>query len=245
MPSPLELPADRPRPALKSFRGNTLTAHVARDAYLALKKSAARSGRTLFATLLGAFEILAGRLSDRSDVVVGVPAAGQALLEDEILVGHCVDFLPLRARWDAATSIEDLLAGVKQHVLDAYEHQEYTLGTLVRKLAPQREANRTPLAEIQFNLERLAEDLPFESLSVTVEPNPKAFVNFDLFFNVVESGDGLRIDCDYNSDLFDAATIERWLVYYRAILDAINATPRSASQSSITLPRATATFWRR
>ncbi len=233
LPPLLELPADRPRPALKSFRGGTCTAYIERDAYLALKKSGARHGCTLFATLLGAFEVLVGRLSDQNDIVVGVPAAGQSLLDEEILVGHCVDFLPLRARWNRETTLAQLLGEVKQRVLDAYEHQQYTLGTLVRKLGPQREANRTPLAEIQFNLERLAENLPFEALSASVEPNPKAFVNFDLFFNVVESDDGLRIDCDYNSDLFDAATIDRWLVYYRTILREIE---RDAGQKVTAFP---------
>ncbi|HMD03267.1 MAG TPA: condensation domain-containing protein, partial [Candidatus Baltobacteraceae bacterium] len=221
LPPLLELPTDRPRPAVKSYRGATSTARIERDAYLALKKIGARHGCTLFTTLLAAYEVLVGRLSDQNDIVVGVPAAGQALLEDEILVGHCVDFLPLRARWNKETTLAELLRDVKQRVLDAYEHQQYTLATLVRNLAPAREANRTPIAEIQFNLERLADDLPFASLEASVEPNPKAFVNFDLFLNVVESSDGLRLDCDYNSDLFEAATIERWLGYYRRVLDEI------------------------
>ena len=117
---------------------------------------------------------------------------------------------------------------MRQRVLDAYEHQQYTLGTLVRKLEMVREANRTPLAEIQFNLERLAEGLSLNGLDVRVEPNPKAFVNFDLFFNVVESDDGLRIDCDYNTDLYDAATIDRWLEYYQIVLAEIG---RDASQT--------------
>jgi amino acid adenylation domain-containing protein len=225
LPPLLELPADRPRPALKTFRGASRTALIERDDYLAIKKAGARQGCTLFATLLTAFDVLAGRLSDQNDIVVGVPAAGQAMLEDARLVGHCVDFLPLRARWDRQTTLAGLLRDVKQRVLDAYEHQQYTLGTLVRKLAPAREANRTPLAEIQFNLERLADNLAFEELDARIEPNPKAFVNFDLFFNVVESDDGLRIDCDFNSDLFDASTIDRWLDYYRTILEQIGASP--------------------
>jgi amino acid adenylation domain-containing protein len=228
LPPLLELPADRARPALKTFRGASRTALIERDAYLAIKKAGARQGCTLFATLLTAFDVLAGRLSDQNDIVVGVPAAGQAMLEDACLVGHCVDFLPLRARWNRETTLAGLLRNVKQRVLDAYEHQQYTLGTLVRKLAPARETNRTPLAEIQFNLERLADNLAFEELDARIEPNPKAYVNFDLFFNVVESDDGLRIDCDFNSDLFDASTIDRWLNYYRTILEQLGANPEQS-----------------
>ena len=220
--TPLELPADRPRAALKSFHGATRSAHLDAAATAALKKAGARNGCTLFVTLLGAFEALMGRLAGQSDVVVGIPAAGQALLEgDAPLVGHCVDFLPIRNSWDGETTLGQLLTSLKRRVLDAYEHQNYTLGTLVRKLSLQRQANRLPLTEIQFNLERLSNRLQLGAQSATVEPNPKAYVNFDLFLNVVESDDGLRLDCDYNTDLFDATTIDRWLAYYRTLLDEI------------------------
>jgi amino acid adenylation domain-containing protein len=220
---PLDLPTDRPRPAIKTFRGGTYSTYIDAATYLAVKKAGARHGCTLFATLFTAFTALMGRLAGSSDVVVGVPAAGQALLENPTLVGHCVDFLPIRVRWDAPTTVADLLRSTKARVLDAYEHQDYTFGTLVRKLALERETNRLPLAEIQFNLERLADDLALPGLTLASTPNPKRFVNFDLFLNVIESSDGLRLDCDYNSDIFDQATIDRWLRYYRNWLAAIVA----------------------
>jgi amino acid adenylation domain-containing protein len=221
--APLDIPTDRPRAAVKTFAGATRSATVDAARYLAVKKAGAKAGGTLFATLLAAFAALAGRLADRRDVVVGIPAAGQALLDDRILVGHCVDFLPIRHRWNASERLVDLIGAMKTHVLDAHEHQDYTLGTLVRALAPARATNRLPLTELQFNLERLADGLALPGVAVRVEPNAKAFVNFDLFLNVIESSDGLRLDCDYNTDLFDAATIDRWLVYYAVLLDAIVA----------------------
>jgi amino acid adenylation domain-containing protein len=222
---PLELPTDRARPALRSFDGATCSLHLDANRTSAIKKAGARQGCTLFVTLLAAFDALIGRLADCDDLVVGIPAAGQALLDDEILVGHCVDFLPVRSSWTRDANFSDLLAGVKRDVLDAYEHQNYTLGTLVRELDLPRGTNRVPLAEIQFNLERLAEGLDLPGLAVEVSPNPKAFVNFDLFLNAIESRDGLRFDCDYNATLFDAATIERWLREYCAILDVIVEDP--------------------
>jgi len=218
---PLDLPTDRPRPALRSFHGATRSVRVDAARYAALKRAGARHGCTLFVTLLTAFTALAGRLGRRNDVVVGIPAAGQALLDGEILVGHCVDFLPVRSAWNAGARLRDLLGIVKRRVLDAYEHQEYTLGTLVRELGWARRPDRVPLAEIQFNLERVAEGLDLPGLDVEVAPNAKAFVNFDLFLNAIESSDGLRFDCDYNTTLFEAQTIDRWLEAYLAILDAI------------------------
>jgi amino acid adenylation domain-containing protein len=232
-PPLLELPTDRPRPAQKTYSGATRTAHIAQSDYRTIKKGGARLGCTLFVTLLGAFDLLIAKLADQQDVVVGVPTAGQALLEGEILVGHCVDFLPIRAEVAPQTTVADFLLAVKRRVLDAYEHQQFTLGTLVRMLALPRERNRVPLAEVQFNLERLADGLTFGALPATIEPNAKAFVNFDLFVNIVESDNGLRIDCDYNTSLYDAATIDRWLTYYHTILHEIarDATQRIADVS--------------
>ena len=230
---PLDLPTDRPRPAQRTFAGATRSIALDAQRAAALKRAGARHGCTLFVTLLAAFDALIGRLAQCDEVVVGIPAAGQALLDDEILVGHCVDFLPIRSSWNPQAPFSELLGTVRQRVLDAYEHQEYTLGTLVRALAYPRAADRVPLAEIQFNLERVAEGLHLPGLDVTVEPNPKAFVNFDLFFNAIESGDGLRVDCDFNTALFDAASIERWLEAYARLLDAV-AADQAASVAALT-----------
>jgi len=221
----LELPTDRPRPALKSYAGSSRCRRIDASLYQSLKKSGAKAGNTLFVTLLGAFQALVGRLCDQTEVVVGVPTAGQSLLEDQILVGHCVNFLPIRGAWSENTAIGAHLRTVSKSVLDAYEHQSYTLGTLVRKLKLAREANRVPLAEIQFNLERLADQIQLPGLNIDVAPNSKAAVNFDLFLNVIESESGLRLDCDYNTALFDAGTIDLWLDCYAALLESIVSDP--------------------
>jgi amino acid adenylation domain-containing protein len=222
-PAPLALPTDRPRPDIKTFAGASHCRRIDAKLYQAVKKAGARQGSTLFVTLLAAFQALTGRLAGQQEVVVGVPTAGQSLLEDQILVGHCVNFLPIRGSWTRETTVAQFLSATAKRVLDAYEHQDTTFGTLVRKLALAREAGRLPLAEIQFNLERLADRMELPELRVEVAPNAKAYVNFDLFLNVIESADGLRLDCDYNTDLFDAATIDRWLDCYQQLLESIVA----------------------
>ncbi|PRH84434.1 non-ribosomal peptide synthetase [Labrys okinawensis] len=221
-PPPLELPSDRARPPIKTFNGGSVQFAIERPLYEAVRKAGAKRGSTLFATLLAAFEILMGRLAGQNEVVVGIPAAGQSLVEDDrALVGHCVNLLPLRANWQDGTSFAEFLAQTKQSVLEAYDHRSCTLGTILRKLTLPRDASRLPLAEVQFNLERLGGDLAFPGLTTEVVPNPKRFSTFDLFANVTESANGLRIDCDYNADLFDEATILRWLGHYRTLLQAI------------------------
>ena len=235
---PIDLPTDRPRPAMKSYGGATTGRRIDAELYRAVKAAGARQGCSLFVTLLAAFEALMGQLAGVEELVVAVPTAGQSLIEDKALVGHCVNFLPIRGRWDRETSFSDHLRSVSRQVLDAYEHQDYTLGTIVRKLALSREVNRLPLTELQFNLERLANRSEAGGLAIDVEPNAKAFVNYDIFWNVIESSDGLRIDCDYNTDLFDKATIDQWLVCYEALLEAIVSEPNERVTRIPYIPRA-------
>jgi amino acid adenylation domain-containing protein len=234
----LDLPTDRPRPTLKSYAGSSRCRRIDAGLYQALKKNGAKVGNTLFVTLLGAFQALVGRLCEQNEIVVGVPTAGQSLLEDQILLGHAVNFLPIRGAWTSETTIGQHLRAVSKRMLDAYEHQNYTLGTLVRKLSLAREQNRVPLAEIQFNLERLADRIKLPGLDIDVAPNSKAHVNFDLFLNVIESEAGLRLDCDYNTDLLDATTVDHWLDCYQAVLESIVGQPEQPLERIAYLPAA-------
>lgn len=218
-----DLPEDRARPAVKSFAGATVTERIGADTLKAVRKAGAKQGCTLFATLFAGLQITLGRLSGARDVVLGVPSAGQTLLADQSLVGHCVNLLPIRAAFDPAEPASDHLKRAGRAVVDAFEHQAVSFGTLVRELAVPHTLNRMPLTEVQFNLERAAEDLHAAGLSFRPAPNPKAAANFDLFMNVIEGRDGLRIDVDYNADVYDAATIRRWVGHYRSVLAAIAA----------------------
>ena len=158
---------------------------------------------------------------------MGIPAAGQSLLEGETLVGHCVNFLPLRSSFAGDPSVASVLTQVKGTLLDAYEHQNYTYGSLVRKLALPRDPSRLPLVEVQFNLERVGAGWRFQGSRSRSIPNPKSFVNFDLFLNVVESDRGLVIDCDYNRDLFDRRDPRSLAATLPTILEEMAADPRT------------------
>lgn len=218
-PAPLlDLPTDRPRPSTKEYKGATYRWKISGENYNKIKKLGAKQKCTLFATLLAGFQILMHRLSGQDDIVVGIPTAGQSLLDDVVLVGHCVNFIPLRGRISANSAAAEFLAQMKQVVLDGYDHQNYTYGRLVRKLSLQRDPSRLPLMEVQFNLERVGDSMQFDGFEAEVDPNPKSFVNFDIFLNVVESKDGLILDCDYNTGLFDESTIARWMSHYETLL---------------------------
>jgi amino acid adenylation domain-containing protein len=221
--SPLGLPTDRPRPPVREFKGATHRRKIGAALYSDVRKLGAKHKCTLFVTLLSAFQILMKRLSGQDDIVVGVPMAGQSLLDDAALVGHCVNFIPIRAHVDGTQKVPEFLAQLRQTVLAAYENQNYTYGRLVRKLSLQRDPSRLPLVEVQFNLERVGDGIQFDGLETQIDANPKSFVNFDLFWNVIESSEGLVLDCDYNTGLFDEATIDRWLSHYESLLAEIAA----------------------
>jgi amino acid adenylation domain-containing protein len=225
-PAPLlDLPTDRPRPAVKEFKGATYRTRIGVEAYNSIKKLGSKQKCTLFVTLLAGFEILLSRLSGQDDIVVGIPTAGQSLLEDAVLVGHCVNFIPLRGKPTSDSTAAQFLGEMKQTVLSGYEHQNYTYGRLVRKLQIPRDPSRLPLTEVQFNLERVGGDMAFDGFQAEADPNPKSFVNFDIFLNVVESKDGLTLDCDYNTGLFDESTIARWLTHYETLLQGMVENP--------------------
>ena len=219
----LELPTDRLRPPVKSFEGATRRRIIDSAVASRIKRAAAQQGCTMFAGMLAGFHLLLQRLTGQDDVVVGIPTAGQALVDGDGLVGHCVNFLPIRPAADSGAPVGQFLRQVKQELLDTYEHQNYTYGSLVRRLGIPRDPGRLPLIEVQFNLEKVGAGICFEGLTVAVDPNPKQFVNFDLFLNVVESDGELILDCDYNSHLFESATIDRWLGHYQTLLEAIAA----------------------
>lgn len=226
LPTPLELPTDRPRQAQRSFNGGTRTSFIEAELYRKVKAAGAQRRRTLFATLFASFQVLLLRLSGQRDLVIGVPAAGQSQLEGPSPVGHCVNFLPIRGGIDPAEPFSTHLDKVGRIVLDAYDHQSFTLGALLKRLRVPPVSGRLPLVEVQFNLERLAGNLDFgPGVSTAAEPNPKASSTFDIYFNIGESDEGLRIDCCYGADLFDAATIDRWLGHYQTLLRAFVANP--------------------
>jgi len=221
LPELPDMPYDRPYPDRRSYAGGTCTVIVPPDITTAIRKRGARTGATMFSTMLAALQIVLARLSGQNDVVIAVPSAGQSLLDERILVGHCVNLLPIRQTVDQAAPFEDHLKTTQQLVLKAFEHQDYTYGTLVKTLQVKRDQRRLPLTGIQFNFDRIAANADFEGLDIRIIPNPKSFVNFDMFLNMIENKDGIRIDVDYNTDVLDRDTVERWIGHLVTVITAL------------------------
>ena len=120
-------------------------------------------------------------------------------------------------------------------VLDAFDHQEFTFGRLLQQLSLPRDPSRMPLVSVTFNLDPPLSDIRFTGLTHEIELNPRQHYQFDLGFNLVDEGPaGLRVECDYNPDLFDAATIRRWIGHYRTLLEslAVRSLPRNRARAT-------------
>jgi amino acid adenylation domain-containing protein len=171
---------------------------------------------------LTGFSTLLSRLSGQSDVVVGIPAAGQPVAGEDHLVGHCVNLLPLRFDVDPARSFAQALEGTQAMLLDALEHQRYTFGTLLKRLRVRRDPARTPLVSVMFNLDQAMDQVcdAFPGVTMEFDSNPRSFETFELFVNAVQSHGELRLECQYNTDLFDRDTVRRWLRAFETLLRA-------------------------
>ena len=222
-----DLPTDRPRPEQRTYAGATYTTEFDAALLASLRSTAAASGATLFSTLFTALQIVIGRLSNTSDVVIGIPVAAQLSEDRPDLVGHCVNMLPFRSPLDWASPFAAAARAAANRLAEGFDHARCTYGTLVRALPIDRATDRLPLTEIQFNLERLSTALDFGDVSATVTPNAKAAVTFDLCVNIIESAAGLRVDCDYSTALFDDATIARWMEHYRRLLEGLVDAPQT------------------
>ena len=224
----LDLPTDRPRPRQKTYKGNRLDLLLPQELVRGLKEVATRSGASFVTTLMTTFEVLLHKLTGDSDIVVGLPAAGQSDLGMKHLVGHCVNLLALRSRIDEEKAFIEHLKARRTGVLDAFDNQKYTFGTLLRKLNVPREPGRIPLCPVVFNIDMNMDDgVGFDELQHRFISNPRAFENFELFLNATGNEGHLTLEWSYNTDLFDEATVHGWMDQLIALIKRVNDSPNA------------------
>ncbi|MEH2179925.1 non-ribosomal peptide synthetase [Nostoc sp.] len=223
----LDFPSDRPRPLFRTFNAAREDWHLNPELVVNLKQLGTKLGCSFMTTILSGLEVWLHRLTGQNDLVVGVFAAGQAALGQYNLVGHCVNLLPLRSRINGEKSFIDYLQTRRSAVLDAYDHQQFTFGSLIKKLMFPRDSSRIPLVPITFNIEQGLDgnSLGFAGLEVECFFNPREFENFELFINATELRGQLILECQYNTNLFDADTIRRRMAEFEALLAGIVANP--------------------
>ncbi|HEY0023408.1 MAG TPA: amino acid adenylation domain-containing protein, partial [Longimicrobium sp.] len=218
-PTLLELPTDRPRPAVQGFRGALLSTLFPRELGDGLNALARREGATLYAVLLAAFQVLVSRYARQADVVVGTPIAGRTRAEVEGLIGFFVNTLATRAGLHDDPPFRQHLARVREELMEAYARQEVPFEKLVEELRPERSLSHAPVFQVLFILqENDGDDLRLEGVEVEAWQPDSGTAKFDLTLAVAESARGMRVWLEYNTELFDAATAQRVVEHFRTLL---------------------------
>jgi surfactin family lipopeptide synthetase A len=225
----LDLPTDRPRPAMMSYRGTKLVFELPATLTKGLEELSQRAGATVFMTALAAFQLLLQRYSGQDDIVVGSPIAGRNKVEVENLIGFFVNTLVLRTDLSGDPTFMELLGRVREMALGAYAHQDLPFDRLVEELQPARDLSRNPLFQVMFALDNAAGS---EFVLPGIKASPQAAQNkiakFDLTLSIVKKAQVYRGVLEYNSDLFDADTVSNLASHYQTLLESILAAPDRA-----------------
>ncbi|MFF3072028.1 amino acid adenylation domain-containing protein [Kitasatospora sp. NPDC057904] len=239
VPTVLELPTDRPRPAVQAHRGARHRLAVDPDTADRLRRLARESGSTLYLTLLTAFAVVLSRHSGQERLLVGTPVANRERAEFEDLVGCFLNTVPVRLDLRGAPSFGELLGRVTEDALAAFAHQGVPFGRLVGELAPERDLARSPLVQALFALQNVRLG-SFEAPGVTSElvEVSEANAQFDLNLRMLDTGGEILGWLDYDTDLFDAATVERLAGRFTAALAAMAADPAACTATADLLPPA-------
>lgn len=221
VPAPLDLPSIGPRPLARTVNADRVDVLLSPEFYDQIKGFGRAQKSSSFAVLLAAFQVWLHRLSGARDLVVGVPFSAQSTLGFDTLVGQCANTLPIRAQLQPEQSFDELLAKTWDKLLDAQEHTHYTFGRLIQHLDIRHDPSRIPLVSVIFNIDPAMSKVKFSGLKHRFFAAPRFYYQFDLGFNLVEEQDGLRVECDFNTNLFDRQIVQRWLFGYEALLRAI------------------------
>ncbi|HLL45528.1 MAG TPA: amino acid adenylation domain-containing protein, partial [Longimicrobiaceae bacterium] len=221
-PELLELPTDRPRPPVRTYRGATVPVNFSPELLERLQALGRSEGATLYMTLLGAFQVLLGKYAGSEDVVVGSPIAGRTRGEVEALIGFFVNTLVLRTDLSGDPSFREVLRRVRDVTLGAYEHQEVPFEKLVAELQPERSLSHSPLFQVVFTLNNAGGGggtLP--GLKVGGVGAAMEIAKFDLSLTLSTTAQGLRGALNYNTDLFERGTVERMLGHLARVLEQV------------------------
>ncbi|MCI0724046.1 MAG: amino acid adenylation domain-containing protein, partial [Acidobacteria bacterium] len=225
-PAVLELPTDRPRPKVQTYQGATHCFVLSTSLSEGLKALSRREGATLFTTLLAGFKTLLYRYTGQEDVVVGAPIANRNRAEIEDLIGFFVNTLVLRTDLSGNPSFQELLGRVCEVVLGAHAHQDLPFEKLVAELEPERGLSRTPLFQVMFALQNAPrQPLKLPELTVILTETGSETAKFDLTLSMAETDQGLIGSLEYNTDLFNPATITRMVGHFLTLLKGVVGTP--------------------
>ncbi|MEW6735860.1 MAG: amino acid adenylation domain-containing protein, partial [Acidobacteriota bacterium] len=222
----LQLPTDRARPVVQTYRGENIGFILTKEISEQLKAVSRQQGTTLFMTLLAVFKVLLARYSRQKDIVVGTPIANRNRTEIEDLIGFFVNTLVLRTMVNEQESFAELLIKIREICLGAYTNQDIPFEKLVEQLNPERNLSHSPLFQIMFILQYAPKMvLEMSGLTLTLLEITSETAKFDLLLTMEESGAELAATITYNTDIFDATTIKRMIGHYQNLLTGLASVP--------------------
>ncbi|HLU88646.1 MAG TPA: condensation domain-containing protein, partial [Cyclobacteriaceae bacterium] len=222
----VNLPTDHARPLFKTYASNRLDYELEHSLVKAIRKTGIESGCTLVNTILGALEVFLSKVTGQKDIIIGVPASGQAHLGYHQLLGHCVNLLPLRSQPDGALGFGQYLSRRKPAIFDAYENQQLTFGSLLKNLKVPRDTSRVPLVPVVFNVDfGMDEGVDFHGLKFKMISNPKSYLNFEWFLNINGSKESVVLEWTYNRQLFEADTMNKMVNGFVTLLKSVTDDP--------------------
>ncbi|MGD8418828.1 MAG: amino acid adenylation domain-containing protein [Gammaproteobacteria bacterium] len=225
-PDTLDLPLDYIRPTSRTFKAARFDYDLNAELTSRLPRAAAAMKASLVNTVMAGYFALLQRLTGNTDIIVGLPVAGQSALNRPNQLGHMVQLLPIRIVFDQDTPFGELVNKVKSEVLNASEHPDFTFGKLLENLVFDR--SRVPLISTIFNIDQQMPDLHFGEAVASVRSVPRSAENFEIFLNVVPGKGSLTIEATYSTALFSEATIEAWLKALETLLEQVVDAPETA-----------------
>ncbi|HYC28828.1 MAG TPA: condensation domain-containing protein, partial [Chitinophagaceae bacterium] len=237
----LDLPFAKPRPAVKTYAGETIQKRLPENVSMALNALCLETGSTLFMGLLASMNALLYSYTHQEDIIIGTPIAGREHADLDDQVGLYINTLALRNRFSGEDSFEDLLSNVKQITLAAYEHQSYPFDELVQKLNIQRNPGRNALFDVMVVLQNTAPaTMPATPAGLRITPltevrNPVSAL--DLTINFIEVGNGIIVNVEYSTDLFTRLAILRMIDDLQQLLETVTMDPAIALKQLIPSPK--------
>ncbi len=223
-PALLEMPTDRPRPAVENFDGDFINFRIDDDTYQALKACAARHGATLFMVLHAIFVMLLYRYSGKEDIVIGTPVANRHNSDVERMIGFFVNSLVLRSDVSGNPSFAELLRRVKEADLDAFDYPHVPFEQLIEKMGVKRSLSHAPWFQIFFALQNAPlDDLSTDDFTMSLMEQRNQTSMFDITVDMQEQKDGITGILQFKTDLYDRATAQRLVNYYRHLIDQVIA----------------------
>ncbi|NDJ60827.1 MAG: amino acid adenylation domain-containing protein [Chloroflexi bacterium] len=226
-PALIQLPADRPRPPRQTYRGGLAARQLAPELSARLRTLSRQQDVTLFTLLLTAYAVLLHRYTGQGDLLIGTPVANRKHAELEHVIGFFLNTLAVRVRFDDVPTYIDLLAQVRKTVLDAVAHQDVPFDRLVEVLRPPRDPSYHPIFQTMFVLQDQETIPALPGVDLTPIPTDLGVAKFDLTLFVADTGTDIQLTAEYNSDLFDEATIQRLLGHLQTLLESIAAQPEA------------------